>query len=785
MLSFSLSAQVHTAVANPDTICAGEEVLLSLVTGGAQDSATFNNGSLPIGWASTNQIMFNNPCNPTANGTIYCWMGNASAEPRNVVTNQYDISPGGCQMEFFMKYGNDTPSASTCESPDLTAEGVHFQYSTNGGTTWTDINYWTPPGGDPGTGPLYVWNYYIQAIPPAANSATTSFRWAQVTTSGPTYDHWGLDECKIVCPWSAIEPHRVIWSHGAVGKNPPPVYPMVTTTYTAMIIDTVQNDTSYSSVTVHVKPIPLADAGPDVTICKGDAVTLTATGGTGYMWYTVPPQFTATITVVPTASTVYRVLVTDNGCQATDSVFVQYDPIVSLPNDTIIDVGASLILDAGSMFAYYLWSDGSSGQYLTVSNTGVYWVQTTSIGGCVSSDTISIWVGYTLKGDFTYANPPKTGMNNTKIVLKALPATKVDSTILGVNGAYQYDNLWNATYMITPTITKQWGGINSTDALAIMKHFVGLIYLNGIYLKAGDVDKTGYVNSADALMTQKRYIGMVTSFPAGDWTWEENNIVLYGVNIDYSFLALCFGDVNGSYIPPLAKQTPKLRLISENDLTIGSFQSFEMPFAVNEKLDVGAISLAMDYPSEYLVIEDVTLGNGESNGLLYTDNDGELRISWINLQAYKIQANEPLLLVNFKSKDLSGATSDKFSFTVNGSSELADADAKVIENVNIYIPKLSLNNSPEQYSLSHNFPNPFENITEIEYSLKKAGNVNLKVYNVLGEEISSLVNEYQDAGNYKVKFDGSKLSEGIYFYKITVNGNNDDFSQSRMMVISR
>jgi len=359
LLSSSLSAQVHTATATPAFICAGAPVQLELITGGAQDSATFNNGALPVGWTSTNQIMFNNPCNPTANGTIYCWMGNASAEPRNVVTVQYDLSPGGCQVEFFMKYGNETPSATTCESPDVSTEGVHLQYSINGGAIWTDINYWTPPGSDPGTGPLFTWNYYIEPLPPTAATTATSFRWAQVTTSGPDYDHWGIDECKIVCPWSPVQPHRIIWSHGAAGNLPPPVYPMVTTTYTAMVIDTIQNDTSFTSVTVVVYPIPPADAGADETICKGDQVTLTASGGTSYLWSTIPPQTTPTITVVPTASTVYTVTVTENGCSAADSVYVQYDPIVHLPNDTIIDIGANLILDAGPMFAGYLWSDGS------------------------------------------------------------------------------------------------------------------------------------------------------------------------------------------------------------------------------------------------------------------------------------------------------------------------------------------------------------------------------------------------------------------------------------------
>jgi len=774
LFSFSLRAQVHTAVATPNIICDGEAVQLSLITSGAQDSANFNNGTLPAGWVSTNQIMFNNPCNPTANGTIYCWMGNASAEPRNVVTIQYDMSPGGCQLEFFMKYGNDTPSSTTCEDPDLTAEGVHLQYSTNGGALWTDFpnGYWTPVSGS--SGPLYSWNYYIRPLPAPANTTTTSFRWAQVTTSGPNFDHWGLDECKIVCPWSPVEPHLILWSNGATGATPPPVYPNVTTVYTAMVIDTIQNDTSFTSVTVTVKPLPAADAGPDATICKGDDITLTASGGTTYVWSTVPPQNTATINVTPTASTVYHVTVTLNGCSAADSVYVQYDPIVSLPNDTIINIGANINLDAGPMFATYLWSDGSSGQYLNVSTTGVYWVQTISAGGCISSDTIQIWIGYTLKGDFTYANSLMTGMNNTKVVLKELPTSKVDSIILGVTGAYQYDNLWNATYNLIPTITKLWGGINSTDALAMMKHFVGLIYLHGIYLQAGDVDMTGYVNSADALMTQKRYIGMITSFPSGNWTWEDNDINIFGL-----------GDVNGSYTPPLTKQQPKLNLISHNDLTIGSFQSFEMPFAVNEELEIGAISLALDYPSEYLVVEDVKLGNGESNNLLYAESNGELRISWFNLSTMDLQANEPMLIIKFKSKDLTGVNSDKLEFIAKGSSELADTDAEVIENVNIYIPKLSVIDSPDQYSLSHNFPNPFESVTEIEYSLKNAGNVNLKVFNVLGEEISELISEYKEAGNYKIKFDGSNLTEGIYFYEITVTGNNEDFTQSRMMVISR
>lgn len=456
--------------------------------------------------------------------------------------------------------------------------------------------------------------------------------------------------------------------------------------------------------------------------------------------------------------------------------------LINLGNDTTINIGASINLNAGSTLASYLWSDGSSGQNLIVSSSGMYWVQVTPNVGCIGSDTIIISVGYTLNGKLTYANVAMTGMNNTKVILKELTNNKVDSVVLAVDGVFQYNNLWNASYFLDPVITKPWGGGNSTDALAIMKHFVGLNYLYGIYLNAADVDMSTYVNSADALMAQKRYVGMTSSFPAGDWTWEDNNITIYGSNVNHDFQALCFGDVNGSYIPPLVKQTPKITLISQNDMAIRSFHSFVMPFVVNKEMDVGAISLTLDYPSEYMSIEDVKLRNGESNGLLYAENNGELRISWYNLSSLNLQTNETLLLIRFKAKDLRSVNSDKLNFVAKGSSELADSDAKVIENVNIYIPKLSVINSPEEYTLSYNFPNPFETITGIEYTLKKAGFVHLTVFNVLGEEISVLVSDHQDAGNYKVKFDGSNLPEGVCFYKITVTANGDVFSQSSKMV---
>jgi len=85
------------------------------------------------------------------------------------------------------------------------------------------------------------------------------------------------------------------------------------------------------------------------------------------------------------------------------------------------------------------------------------------------------------------------------------------------------------------------------------------------------------------------------------------------------------------------------------------------------------------------------------------------------------------------------------------------------DNVTEVSGKTSL---PWSFSLSQNFPNPFNPATEIKYSIAKAGMVNMKVYNMLGQEVASLVNQEQKPGNYEVNFDASKLASGVYLYKI-------------------
>ena len=87
--------------------------------------------------------------------------------------------------------------------------------------------------------------------------------------------------------------------------------------------------------------------------------------------------------------------------------------------------------------------------------------------------------------------------------------------------------------------------------------------------------------------------------------------------------------------------------------------------------------------------------------------------------------------------------------------------------------------TPQTFELKQNYPNPFNPSTKISYTLPQSSNVTLKVYDILGNEISTLVNNKQSAGTYELNFDASNLTSGIYFYQIQAG----EFTQVHKMLL--
>ena len=97
------------------------------------------------------------------------------------------------------------------------------------------------------------------------------------------------------------------------------------------------------------------------------------------------------------------------------------------------------------------------------------------------------------------------------------------------------------------------------------------------------------------------------------------------------------------------------------------------------------------------------------------------------------------------------------------------------------IKRMEINNGKKIFELKHNYPNPFNPTTKIKYSIPNRSKVIMKVYDILGKEIETLVNEEKRAGSYEINWHASKLSSGVYFYQLKAG----EFIQTKKMILLR
>ena len=125
---------------------------------------------------------------------------------------------------------------------------------------------------------------------------------------------------------------------------------------------------------------------------------------------------------------------------------------------------------------------------------------------------------------------------------------------------------------------------------------------------------------------------------------------------------------------------------------------------------------------------------------------------------------------SYKDFNYSGAVSYRLKqFDFDGRNELSSA-------VNV-----DVNFAVREYALEQNYPNPFNPSTTIKFAMPKAGKVTLKVYNSIGKEVATLVDEYKESGAHQVSFDASKLPSGVYIYKF----NAGEFTSARKLILMK
>ena len=145
---------------------------------------------------------------------------------------------------------------------------------------------------------------------------------------------------------------------------------------------------SFDSVLVTVEALPALDLGPDVNICLGDTITLTAVGDSGtILWSTF--DTTSFITVSPSSSTEYYALLYAGNCHNSDTVHVSVNPM------PVVDLGPDFSacppaeLSVSNNYATYLWSTGSTDTLISITTTGLYSITVTNSFGCSKTDEVN------------------------------------------------------------------------------------------------------------------------------------------------------------------------------------------------------------------------------------------------------------------------------------------------------------------------------------------------------------------------------------------------------------
>ena len=403
-MSYNVQAQCTVSILpSSPTISCGDSIALNAIGLSASPALAtdFNAGALGPGWATTATLLYSNPCLPPPDGTPAAWFGNVPL-PRTLTTNPFDVSCGG-QVCFDLDFAADDfcGGCSDCEDPDLTNEGVFFQY--NAGAGWVDIFYFTAVSGYANA--YYTWDNYCFTLPPAAWSLNTQFRWTQPSASSSVNDHWGIDNV-IITPSNCG--YAYDWAHVAGTDDPQgtTVGPSSDATYYVAYYDTVGIDTCYDTVTVVVNPLAASviatttslDCGActDMNVSMvGDPNPQTYT----YTWFTsiVADSTVATTNICPPegASTYVAQVVNDiTGCVATDSITL----VTALCSCFFMDFTATTVCQPGQVFDVvgnyqYAYSPTTGSIDISATNgTGTY---TTTV---LPPFTDSVMTNYTISG---------------------------------------------------------------------------------------------------------------------------------------------------------------------------------------------------------------------------------------------------------------------------------------------------------------------------------------------------------------------------------------------------
>ncbi|MCB2198626.1 T9SS type A sorting domain-containing protein [bacterium] len=430
------------------------------------------------------------------------------------------------------------------------------------------------------------------------------------------------------------------------------------------------------------------------------------------------------------------------------------------------------------------WDSGSS--FLADSDASVFTGVTYNDGWLAGLTLMNI------SGNIAY----NTNGNVVDGVTVDLTGDATASTTTDENGDYSFSDLEPGTYYVTPSYEVEGHtSVNALDVFRIQQHIAtDPSFTDGFQYVASDVDGGTTVSTIDAYKIQRVIVVLDTNFTRGDWNfiptnygtntsnwdsaWDEWAVGLVtddvtGVNFD----GVRIGDVNNTWPNNFVAAKTGNEEVSGNlyltDATVNPGEATTVELRANGLAEVGVVEFHIEYDPEMISLEDMDLS--ALPGAVSSDVDGEIHVVWVNVQSALPCDDRTLATFEFQAAETSGASEITLNDVVMGNSQGHELNPAVDNGTVTVSATTSLegdNALVTEWALRPAYPNPFNAYTTISFDVKDASNVRIQVYNVLGDLVTTLVNDNLAQGRYNASLNANTLSSGTYFVVMKSSGFN-------------
>jgi carboxypeptidase T len=387
-----------------------------------------------------------------------------------------------------------------------------------------------------------------------------------------------------------------------------------------------------------------------------------------------------------------------------------------------------------------------------------------------AADTFAVYDGFDfLPGQSTgagdtaslFVNVKSVGLQNAASVTVNIQPLDTAVTVLQNNKTIaNFSYFQTKNNLSDPFVIKVNPGISNgqqTKMLVNIKQGVNTVYHDTMSFTLG----TPVVIFKDTVVTVNPL--WTASGPNGNNTWGTTTSQF--VSPPFSYTDSPFGNHSSNVTNTLTLNTP---IPLSNTLNIVRL-TFNTRYAIESGWDYGQVQISTNNGSTWTALQGKYTkpgsGSFQPNGQpLFDGTSTSWKLEEMDITQYR---NHSVKL--------------RFYFRSDGGTNL---DGWYVDDICIlgYDGSTGITGNgeiPITYELQQNYPNPFNPSTTINYSIPRDQIVTLKVYDILGRQVSELVNGIQKAGSYTIAFDGSKLSSGVYYYKIQA----ENFIETRRMVL--